>query len=791
MPSGILILGQKKTIAMKKCYLLLTLMGWQANSYSQTLNQSANWPNPAWTITGNYNEDSEAFESDPRTALSFGYNDRFSGNPHEDNIAAESPVINLSAAFANGETLLELTMPYGYRYKANDALRLEYWDAAISAWIPWGENIPGNANTSFAVSNFCSLPKTLYISEMLNISGFTTAQLTGFRYRLFYDDDPAGAAWNYGFCFDSPTLRSWSCAAPTRLTATGVGSSPITWDNVPGIAGYEYVLNTTSADPTGAGTPTLSNIFLPSNLSLPPSTKHFFHVRSVCTASQSPWRTVSFTTSPVNDNCTAAIALTVNPTAVCTVKTAGTLESATDSDEPHVGSGRPDDDVWYTFVATATSHRIELTNITGNGSEIIVHEVLEGTCGGGLISVHLSDPDLNPTSSTPRALTIGNTYYIRVFTYASDANTQTDFDICITTPPPSPANDNCSGAYTLTVNPTATCTAVTAGSLVSATDSNEGNPEIGTPNDDVWFKFTATQTAHRVTLRNVSGMPRDLVVEILQGNCGNLTSMKISTSYANTVFGLTIGNTYYVRVFSESPDTGATTTFNVCLSIPPTGAICEKPIVVSGLPYTTTDNTINYGDDYDFPQGGESGCEGTNNHYLGGDETVYAYTPAANQTINIRIPGAPGWTAILVYTDCNAIGTGAIACANGDFEIGDREINELAVTAGTTYYILLSTQPAPQSFAYTLNITEESLGTKPFDDSSFRAYPNPVKNILNLSYKEEMTAIKVFNILGQQVLSKNINATESEVDMSALHSGTYLVKAYAGEEVRTFKVIKQ
>ncbi|MBC8644261.1 hypothetical protein H9W95_10010 [Flavobacterium lindanitolerans] len=127
---------------MKKCYLLLALMGWQANSYSQTLNQSANWPNTAWTITGNYNEDSEAFESDPRIASSFAYNDRFSGNPHEDNIAAESPVINLSAAFANGETLLELTMPYGYRYKANDALRLEYWDAAISAWIPWGENIP-------------------------------------------------------------------------------------------------------------------------------------------------------------------------------------------------------------------------------------------------------------------------------------------------------------------------------------------------------------------------------------------------------------------------------------------------------------------------------------------------------------------------------------------------------------------------------------------------------------------------------------------------------------------------
>lgn len=775
---------------MKKCYLLLALLGWQANSYSQTLNHSANWPNPAWTITGNYNSSDSAFESDPTTASNFAFNDRFSGNDHEDNIAAESPVINLSAAFANDETLLELTVPYGYRSKPDDVLRLEYWDAALSSWIQWGDNIPGN-NTAFTVANFCSLPKTTYISETLNIASFTPTQLAGFRYRLLYDDNLAGTGWNFGFCFDSPTLRSSSCAAPTRLTVTGVGSSPITWDNITGITGYEYVLNTTSTNPVGAGTPTLSNIFLSSGLSLPPSTKHFFHVRSVCTASQSVWRTVSFFTSPVNDDCTAAIALTVNPTAACTVKTAGTLQSATDSDEPHVGEGSPDDDVWYTFVATATSHRIELSNITGNGTEFVVHEVLEGTCGGGLVSVHISDPSLNPTSSTPRGLTIGNTYYIRVFTYGSDVNTATDFDICITTPPPPPANDDCSGAYTLTVNSGATCTAVTAGSLLSATQSNEIFPQIGVPNDDVWFKFTATQTAHRVTLRNVNGTPRDLVVEILSGSCGNLGSLKISTSYANTVFGLTVGNTYYVRVFSESPDTGATTTFNVCLSTPPTGAICEKPNVISGLPYTTNDNTINYGDDYDFNQGGDSGCEGTNNHYLGGDEAVYAYTPTTNQSINIQIPGAPGWTAILVYPSCSAIGTGAIACAAGDFEIGDREINELAVTAGTTYYIVLSTQPAPQSFAYTLTITENSLGTQPFDDTRFKAYPNPVKNILNLTYEEDMSDAVVFNILGQQVLSKKINATESQIDMSGLLNGTYLVKVHAGEQVKTLKVIKQ
>lgn len=776
---------------MKKYYLLFGLFAWQA--HSQTLNQPAGWPNPAWTITGDYDSTRDALEADPTTTANFAYDDYTSGNPHEDNIAAESPVINLTAAFTAGETLLEVTIPYGYRHRNNDVLRLEYWDAAISSWLPWGEtNIPGNASTSFSVDNFCSLPKTTYISETLNIAAFTPAQLSGFRYRLFFDDNLTGGGWAYGFCLDSPTLRSWSCGAPTRLTVTGVGSAPITWDSAAGITGFEYVLNTTSAAPTGAGTPTLSNIFLTSSVSLPPSTKHFFHVRTVCATSQSAWRTVAFTTSPANDDCTAATTLTVNPTAACTSRTSGTLESATDSGEPHVGTGRPDDDVWYKFVATATSHRIELLNITGNGSEIIVHEVLEGTCGGGLISIHLSDPDLNPTASSVRGLTVGNTYYIRVFTYGSDINTATDFEICLSTPPPPPANDNCSGAYTLTVNPNGSCTAVTAATLVSATDSNEGTTSMGTPDDDVWFKFVATHTAHRISLRNVTGMPRELVTEILEGSCGgNLNSLKISDSYSNTAFGLTVGNTYYVRVFSDSPDLGATTTFNVCLSVPQTGAICGNPIVVASLPYTTIDNTINYGDDYDFPEGGDSGCAETSNHYLGGDEAVYAYTPTTNQTIDIRIPGAPGWTAIFVYADCNAIGTGAIACATGDFIGGDREINELAVTAGTTYYIILSTQPAPQSFAYTLNITQNALGTQPFDDTHFRAYPNPVTDKLHLSYNQEITEAGVFNLLGQQLLSKKIHAAEGDIDLSALSGGTYLVKVYSEGKEKVIKVVKE
>lgn len=997
---------------MKKLYLLLVMLCWQVNS--QTLNQSAGWPNPAWTISGTYNSDPTAFESDPRTTASFAFDDDDAGSGSDDSIAAESPVINLTPAFAAGETTLEVTVQYGYYYFANDVLRFEYWNAATAAWVPWGTNtIPGNSSVT---DNFCTIPKTTYTTEALNISTFTPAQLTGFKYRIFYDDDLAGADYNYGFCFSSPTIRSIACGAPTGVLVSGVdaGSASVAWDVTLGITGFEYVLNTTNTDPVGAGTPTTATSFSSSTLTA--GTTYYFHIRTICTSSQSVWRTVSFTTSPANDSCSGAVPLTVNANLLCTVKTSGTIRSATDSGEPNGGTGAPDDDVWYKFVATGTTHRVEISNITGNVTDL-VHEVLEGTCGGGLISLSISDPNI----STINGLTVGNTYYVRVFSFGANNNPNTTFDVCVGTFPPPPANDSCTGAVVLTVNNNGSCASVTPGNLTSATDSGEGDHGAGTPNDDVWFKFVATQATHKISLLNIAGSPTDLVHEILVGTCnGGLTSLNVSDADSSALSGLIVGNTYYVRVFSNSSDPGATSTFNVCVGVPPVGSVCANPIIVASLPYTTTDNTNLYGDDYDFPNGGDSGCAGTLNYYLNGDDVVYAYTPTTNQSINIRIPSSAAWSAILVYTSCSAVGTGAIACASGSGS-GNREINELSVTAGTTYYIVLSTWPSPQSFAYTLNITantctsptvaftrtsncaaapgffvnanitnlgtatsltvtdnqsspaqqvtatgnvqfgpypngtsvvltvannqdtncvvtspaqtqvacppandncanavtltagadfataaivgttlgattvtgltyacqtsraedvwysvvvpasgtltletrtttgttmtdtvlsvfsgtcgslvevgcdddsgddnfskvtvtgqtpgatlyvgvwkygtdaantggfsiaahDASLSTTSFDNASFKVYPNPVKNMLNLSYTENMSDVAVFNLLGQQVFSKKINATESQIDMSALTSGTYLVKVHVDNQVKTLKVVKQ
>lgn len=84
-----------------------------------------------------------------------------------------------------------------------------------------------------------------------------------------------------------------------------------------------------------------------------------------------------------------------------------------------------------------------------------------------------------------------------------------------------------------------------------------------------------------------------------------------------------------------------------------------------------------------------------------------------------------------------------------------------------------------------------TLGTSDFDLKNVVAYPNPVKDVLNLSSDNAITSVVIYNLLGQQVIVRSPNTNETSIDVSNLVSGTYLVKVYADNAVKTLKVIKQ
>jgi hypothetical protein len=164
---------------------------------------------------------------------------------------------------------------------------------------------------------------------------------------------------------------------------------------------------------------------------------------------------------------------------------------------------------------------------------------------------------------------------------------------CSTTTPTNPINDYCSGAIDLTSS--TTCTYQTysntnATGSIAATSPCNGFTN-GNADDDVWFKFTAVATQHSVRLLNGSSF--DGVVDVRSGTCNSSTSIGCddqtgSTGILNsvTLTNLTIGTTYFVRVYHYGTGSGGGS-FQVCVTHPqPT---CAQPTgrATSGITPTT------------------------------------------------------------------------------------------------------------------------------------------------------------------------------------------------------------
>ncbi|SEQ03010.1 Ig-like domain-containing protein [Flavobacterium urocaniciphilum] len=111
------------------------------------------------------------------------------------------------------------------------------------------------------------------------------------------------------------------------------------------------------------------------------------------------------------------------------------------------------------------------------------------------------------------------------------------------------------------------------------------------------------------------------------------------------------------------------------------------------------------------------------------------------------------------------------------------------LTDNTTYYAV-STNGTCTSSALAVTVTVV-LGNENFDLTQLNFYPNPVQNKLNITAKDVISKVEVFNIIGQKVKVINTNSNEIQIDLSDLNTETYLVKVYSEQNVQNFKVIKK
>ncbi|WP_294735631.1 GEVED domain-containing protein [uncultured Flavobacterium sp.] len=145
-----------------------------------------------------------------------------------------------------------------------------------------------------------------------------------------------------------------------------------------------------------------------------------------------------------------------------------------------------------------------------------------------------------------------------------------------------------------------------------------------------------------------------------------------------------------------------------------------------------------------------------------------------------------------VIADIDVTGTDVVWYATAQDAIdGNNPLTaDTTVEEGLTYYATQTINGCTSPLSFAVTVTG-LLGNGSFDTTSFDYYPNPVNDVLTLTYSSEITSVAVYNMLGQQVMAKEPNTTEAKLDMSVLSDGTYVVNVTAGTMVKTIKVVKK
>lgn len=418
---------------------------------------------------------------------------------------------------------------------------------------------------------------------------------------------------------------------------------------------------------------------------------YFFRITNDLTSASTFRVSITSPNYAPNDECSGAIAIIPSGGALDCNTFTGNFQNSSQSliKECNAGTGTNNSlvkDIWYKFTATASQHRVTFTSISGFEFKF---ELYAGSCGT-LTYIDCSSEVSTFNEKTFSALTVGDEYFIRVFSTNSGDIT---FEGCVKALSP-PANDLCTNATLLSVNPTWSLNNYVKGSTFDSNITNGSNTCGPTNPYDVWYKFEATTTSATITLRQISVINNitNPVIAVYGGNCETLTHISCkSGSYLSTsevflrVNSLVVGQIYFIRIYSATATVAAQGNFLIQVNQEveaPLNDNCETP---QNLPIQSNWKNVNYTTaNTTFATAGTQtqGCTGVVN----ADDDVWFSFTASKTRIRLQIKATFSMPNFIVYSgDCNS--PTALFCSTSESSntTQDRIINSLNV--GQTYLI--------------------------------------------------------------------------------------------------------
>ena len=133
------------------------------------------------------------------------------------------------------------------------------------------------------------------------------------------------------------------------------------------------------------------------------------------------------------------------------------------------------------------------------------------------------------------------------------------------------------------------------------------------------------------------------------------------------------------------------------------GDDCTDPMIVSipaALPYSDANYTCGRGNVYSLPS---TGCM---SYYTSGEDLIYRLDVTVNTLVTLTMnPGTTTYAGIGIFEGCPNTGT-CLGAATG-YAAAPKEISEVALMAGTSYYVMIDTWASPTCIpSLTLDIVE-------------------------------------------------------------------------------------
>lgn len=329
-------------------------------------------------------------------------------------------------------------------------------------------------------------------------------------------------------------------------------------------------------------------------------------------------------------------------------------------------------------------------------------------------------------------------------------------------------------------SPSATSFLYDAGLAIGA----QGNAGVVFINNQFWVSAWASNNIH--ILSNTGTFVQTIQVTGLTG------TRSMTTDGTNVYCGTAANSIFVVNAASKT----LTSTINITTTSNATARFCAYDASLNSgaggfwiANFNTDIAAVSMtGTQLSVIPAATHGLTGMYGAAVDGSGLLYVYhqagTPSNDVISSINLTtGLPTGVAYDFFTN-DAAPAGATSSLAGGLFIST------TVVPGQTTLVGLS-QSTPSNFLYGLNVTTLS-NNKVESLSKFKLYPNPVSDILTISSESSaISTIKIYNLIGQLVIEKNINSLVDSIDVSDLQSGTYSISIESNDVLEFFKIIKK